>query len=217
MPSGNTHGVAKGGECKPANPRLMPLVALYSGVAPYEPSQSPAVTTTVYTTAPDINLSSSASSVNVSYGSTSSPLTLQLTSISGLAGPVNLSCSGLPIGMSCSFNPAQVTLTANGLASVSMTINGGTAKMSSLGIPGFGLVLLPVSLVFLGRIRKGGLQLSGIICLLILSFVGISCLSGCSGGGSSPTPASNTVQETGSKTVIISAISRTIPIQVNIQ
>jgi hypothetical protein len=194
------------------------IVALYSLVAPYGPSQSPALTLNVSTTAPDINLSASASSMNVSYGSISSPITLQLTSLGGLAGAVNLSCSGLPVGMTCSFNPAQVTLTASGPASASMTINGGTASGSSFWIPGVGILLLPVSLVCLGRIRKGARQLGGILCLLALSLVGISCLSGCNGGSS---PSSNTFQETGTKTVIISAssgtVSRTIPIQVTIQ
>ena len=190
------------------------IVALYSAVTPYQPSTSVAVTTTVYTTAPDINLSASASTVNVSYGSTSSAITLQLTSLSGLAGAVNLTCAGLPVGMSCNFNPSQMTLSANGQASVSMTINGGTASSSSFWIPGVGLVLLPFSLVCLNRVRKGGHQIGGIICLLVLSFVGIACLSGCS-GGSSP------FQETGSKTVLISAscgtVNTTIPIEVNIQ
>lgn len=194
------------------------IVALYSLVAPYEASQSSAVTLNVYTTAPDINLSASTNSINVSYGSTSSPITLQLTSLGGLAGAVNLSCSGLPVGMTCSFNPAQVTLSASGQASASMTINGGTASKSSLWIPGVGILLLPVSLVCVGRIRKGARQLGGILCLLMLSLVGISYLSGCSGGSS---PSSNAFEETGTKTVIISAssgtISRTIPIQVTIQ
>lgn len=194
------------------------IVALYSRVDPYGASTSAAVATNVYTTAPDMNLSASANSVNVSYGSTSSPITLQLTSLAGLAGTVNLTCSGLPVGMTCGFNPAQVTLTANGQSSASLTISGGTAAKSSLWAPGIGLLLLPISLVSLSRVRKGARQLGGIICLLVLSLVGISCLSGCSGGSS---PSSNTFQEIGNKTVIISAssgtISRTIPIQVNIQ
>ncbi len=190
------------------------IVALYSGVTPNQPSTSVAATTTVYTTVPDINLSASTSSVNVSYGSTSSPIMLQITSVSGLGGAVNLTCAGLPVGMSCNFNPSQMTLSANGQASVSMTINGGTASSSSFWIPGVGLVLLPFSLVCLNRVRKGGHQIGGIICLLVLSFVGIACLSGCS-GGSSP------FQETGSKTVLISAscgtVNTTVPIEVNIQ
>jgi Bacterial Ig-like domain (group 3) len=194
------------------------IVALYSGVTPFEPSTSVAATTTVYTTAPDINLSASTSSVNVSYGSISSPVTLQLTSLAGLAGAVNLSCAGLPVGMSCSFNPTQMALSANGQATVSMTINGGNASSSSFWIPGVGLVLLPFSLVCLNRVRKGGHQIGGIICLLVLSFVGIACLSGCSGGSS---PSSNSFQETGSKTVLISAscgtVNTTVPIEVNIQ
>jgi hypothetical protein len=194
------------------------IVALYSRVDPYEASASPAVTTNIYTTAPDMNLSVSVNSVNVSYGSTSSAITLQLTSLAGLAGTVNLSCSGLPVGMTCSFNPAQVTLTANGQSTASLTINGGSAAKASLWIPGIGLLLLPISLVSLIHVRKGTRQLGGIICLVVSSLIGIFSLSGCSGGSS---PSSNAFQETGTKTVIISAsrgtISRTMPIQVNIQ
>jgi hypothetical protein len=194
------------------------ISALYSRVDPYEASLDTA-TTNVYSTAPDINLSASASTMNVSYGATSSPITLQLTSMSGLAGAISLSCSGLPVGMTCNFNPAQITLTPGGQATASMTINGGsTTTSSSFWVPGAGLILLPLSLLTLVRIREGARHITGILCLLILSLAGIAGLTGCSGGNSS---SKSSFQETGTKIVIVSAtsgtLSRTIPIQVNIQ
>lgn len=194
------------------------ISALYSRVDPYEASLD-TTTTNVYSTAPDINLSASASTMNVSYGATSSPITLQLTSMSGLAGAISLSCSGLPVGMTCNFNPAQITLTPGGQATASMTINGGSATTSSsFWVPGAGLILLPLSLLTLVRIRRGAHHITGILCLLILSLAGIAGLAGCSGGSSS---SRISFQETGTKIVIVSAtsgtLSRTIPIQVNIQ
>lgn len=193
------------------------IVALYSRVAPYEASRDTA-TTNVYTTAPDISLSASATSMNVSYGSTSSPITLQLTSLAGLLGPINLACSGLPVGMTCTFNPSQVTLMANGQATASMTINGGTTSASSFGAKGLGILMLPITFVLFLRIRRGAAQIPSVFCLLALASLGTFCLSGCSGGSMS---SSNSYRESGSKTVIVSAssgsLSRTIPIQVNIQ
>ena len=193
------------------------ISALYSRVDPYEASLDTA-STNVYSTAPDINLSASASTMNVSYGAISSPITLQVTSMAGMAGAISLSCSGLPVGMTCNFNPGQVTLTAGGNSTASMTISGGSATSSSLWVPGAGLLLLPLSLLTLVRIRKGTHHITGILCLLILSLAGIAGLTGCSGGNSS---SKNSFQETGNKIVIVSAtsgtLSRTIPIQVNIQ
>ena len=194
------------------------LQADYSSVTPYAASESSVATVSVYGAAPGINLSSSASSVNVSYGSTSNPIALQLTSLAGMAGTVNLTCVGLPVGMTCNFNPAQVNLQAGGVTTGSVTITATAVSVSSFWIPGIGLLVLPLSLVSLGLMRKGRHHLPKIASVIALSILGTLYLSGCS--GSSP-ESSGSVKETGTKTILINAtsgsITSTIPIQVNIQ
>jgi len=195
------------------------LQADYSTVTPYAASESSVATVSVYGAAPGINLSTSAGSVNVSYGSTSSPITVQLTSLAGMAGAINLSCTGLPIGMTCRFNPAQVNLQAGGVSSASLTITATAVGLSSFWIPGIGLLVLPLSLVSLGVMRKGRHHLPKIASVLALSLLGTLYLSGCSGGVSPASPDS--LKESGTKTISINATNGsttgTIPVQVNIQ
>jgi Bacterial Ig-like domain (group 3) len=194
------------------------LEADYLTVAPYAASESSVATVSIYGAEPGINLSTSAGSMNVSYDSTSSPITVQLTSLAGMAGTVNLSCTGLPIGMTCKFNPAQVNLQAGGVSTASLTITATAVSLSSFWIPGIGLLVLPLSLVSLGVMRNGRHHLPKIASVLALSLLGTLYLSGCSGGGSPASPDS--LKESGTKTISINASSgnttSTIPVQVNI-
>jgi len=194
------------------------LQADYSTVAPYAASESSVATVSVYGAAPGINLSTSAASMNVSYGSTSSAITLQLTSLAGMAGTVNLSCTGLPIGMTCNFNPAQVSLHAGGVSTASLTITANAVTLSSFWIPGVGLLMLPLLFVPFRGMQNGRRHLPRIASIFALSLLGTLYLSGCSGGAS---PSSNTLKEAGTKTISINATSgnttSTIPVQVNIQ
>jgi drug/metabolite transporter (DMT)-like permease len=157
--------------------------------------------------------------VNVNYGSTSTPITVQLTSLDGMTGNVNLSCTGLPLGMSCNFNPAQVSLQAGGVGTTSVTITATAVSLSSFWIPGIGWLVLPLSLLSLGRMRRGRHHLSKIASVLALSLLGTLYLSGCNGGSNSQSAGS--VKESGTKTISINATSgsttSTIPVQVDIQ
>jgi hypothetical protein len=195
------------------------LQADYSTVAPYAASESSVATVSVYGADPAINLSTSAASMNVTYGSTSSPITLQLTSLAGMAGTINLSCTGLPLGMSCNFNPAQVSLQAGGVSTASLTITANAVTLSSFWIPGVGLLMLPLLFVTFRRMQSGRRHLPRIASIFALSLLATLYLSGCSGGSTSP--SSNTLKETGTKTISINATSgnttSTIPVQVNIQ
>lgn len=193
--------------------------ALYSRVDPYDVSSSDPATITIYSSAPDLAMSASSSTLQVSYGKISSAVNLQVSSVGGMAGTVNFTCSGLPIGMTCNFNPAQVALAAGGQATASFTISGSTSQTNSasLWIPGIGLVLLPVSLAGLYRFRNRTTCTGTLLSVLLL--LAATSLTGCSGGSSSS--QSTTVQESGTKTVIVNAtsggVTRTIPIQVTIQ
>lgn len=192
--------------------------AYYARVAPYSPSSSNISTTTVFANSPELSLSLSVPSLDVSYGETSKAVAVQIMSKYGATGPVVFSCSGLPIGMSCSFSPAQTSLSSGATATTNLTIRSSTATTSNRAATGFSLaVFLPLSLLplleGLGRRRRMG----QILCLGMVA-VAIGSLAGCSGSGSS---SSNPIQETGAKTVLITAssgsISTSMPLVVNIQ
>jgi hypothetical protein len=192
------------------------IQAKYSSVDPYKASSSTVASLGVYANAPDLSLSISNSNLQVTYGATSSPITLQVTSLAGLAGTVNLTCSGLPVGMTCAFNPAQVTLIEGTAATASMTISGTAQKAGMLSFEGIGgLLLLPLSLLCLTRIRKGARSIPALLFLLLISAVSIGSLAGCSGG------ATDSFKETGSKTILVIAstgsVTKSIPVLVNIQ
>jgi len=192
------------------------ITAYYLVNDPYSASQSASSTVTVYSNAPSMSLSLSAQNTSVSYGTTSTPITLQVDSRSGLAGAVNFSCTGLPVGMSCTFNPAQTNITAGASATTSFTITSKGAQAAGLlWFRGIGALFLPFSLFSLWRLRIGRRRLRGFVCLLLLSAISLGVI-GCS-GGSKP----EQLQETGSKTVLVTAtsgsVTRTIPLVVNIQ
>jgi hypothetical protein len=82
---------------------------------------------------------------------------------------------------------------------------------------GLGGLLLPFSLICLWRISNGRQRIQAFLSLLLLSAVTIGCAVGCGGGGSKP----QTNQETGSKTILVTAtdgsLTRTVPLVLNIQ
>ena len=148
-------------------------------------------------------------------GSTSSPLTLQFTSMWGLAGPVTFACTGLPVAATCSFAPAQVTLADGSSATTSLTLTSTkqTAKLNySTGV--FAAMFLPLpkagvppqiqvhSDALRNRNRFG-------------SAAGHLNLIGCSSG-----PPAPVVQPT-TGTVLVTAtsgpVSRSIPVNVTVQ
>ncbi|MEI9977666.1 MAG: Ig-like domain-containing protein [Edaphobacter sp.] len=194
------------------------LAAYYGTSANYEASNSAVSALRVYANAPDISLTLSASSLQVSYGSSSGPVTVQATSHAGMEGTVTFTCTGLPVGMTCTFSPAQATLAVGSNMSTTLTIKS-TSTANSAGTMwdgGIGVFLAPLSLLCLWRTRNGGQRLQGLLSLLLLSAVSICCVMGCSGSSNSQTN-----QETGSKTILIAAsngsITRTIPLVLNIQ
>jgi hypothetical protein len=194
------------------------LAAYFYSGGSYTASNSLESTVTVYANAPDMLLSLSASSLQVSYGKTSSPLTLQVTSQSGMSGTVSFSCTGLPIGMTCNFNPSQTSFTASGEAKTSLSISDSAAASAGmLWSQGAGMLLLPFSLLCLARIQKGSRRMQSMFCILILSVAAFGCVLGC-GGSKSPAQQAH---ETGSKTILVNAtsgsVTRTIPLVLNIQ
>jgi hypothetical protein len=167
----------------------------------------------IYANDVDLTLTPSTGSLSVTSGSTSSPLSLQVTSKWGLAGLVTFACSGLPVGSTCNFAPAQVTLTDGTSATTSLTITSvkQTAKLSST-TGALAAMLLPLPLLLLRR-RYRSIQL--LCAIVIVSVASLGILTGCSGGPSAP------VTQPNSSTVLVTAtsgtISRSIPINVTVQ
>ena len=194
------------------------ITAYYLVNDPYYASQSDPASVEVYANSPSVTLTLSTSSIPITYGTESSPITLGVTSMYGLAGTLGFSCTGMPVGMTCNFSPAQASITAGNNMSTSFTV--ASTATQTAGVPrfrGIGAILFSVSLISLWRIRRGRRNIPLLFCLLLVSAVSLGGLLGCNGGSS----GSQSLQETGSKTILVTAssgsITRTIPLVLNIQ
>jgi hypothetical protein len=182
-----------------------------SSTSVYDASSSSDQTLSIYADGPDLKLSTSASSMSVARGNTSSPVTVSLTSINGAAGNVSLACSGLPVGAICAFSPSQISITDGGTATTSMTVSvpKGTATAAALGL--LGLMFMPALTANATRRRKL------MATWLVFSVVASGLLTGC--GGDNTTTNVYEVP-TGTVHVLISAtvngMTRTVPVSVTI-
>jgi hypothetical protein len=183
------------------------------------PSDSAPQPLTVYANSPDMQLSLSQTSLNVSYGTPSTATTLQVQAVSGMAGTVNYACTGLPVGMTCMFKPASDTLKDGATVTTSFIVTGTAPTISSFSVTkGWGLLLISVPLLLIRDIRRNKAKLRHVIFSLLLAPVILfGGVIGCS-GNSTPT---NTLRDTGNRTVLISATSgaltKTTPLIVNVQ
>ncbi len=193
------------------------LDAFYVVNGKYTASQSAVGTLNVYANSPQMTLNLSTRNLNVSHGSTSAPVALQMASKSGLAGTITLSCTGIPAGMTCNFSPAQPTITAGGITSSTLTISTSSAQAAALPLSGgiTGLLLLPVSLGLLWYLRKNTRAIQASLCILLISLVSLGCMMGC-GGGSSKTQPPATPQ-----TILVNAscgeFTVSVPLVINAQ
>ncbi len=132
-----------------------PIVAQYSGDSLNAPSTSNTVTVTVGpTTQFTIQLSPTTLTIpTTQYGTTN----ITLTSENGYTDTMALGCSSLPFSVTCSFSQNDVTLNANGTATVALTVDtnsplvgGGQAKNEMPGPHGGVLAafVLPGSALF---------------------------------------------------------------------
>ncbi|MGA7157738.1 MAG: Ig-like domain repeat protein [Acidobacteriaceae bacterium] len=143
---------------------------------------------TVTVDVPDFSIAANPTSLSIESGQSGSS-TITVTSLGLFAGSVQLSCgSGLPQYMSCSFTQSTVTLSANGMASSTLTINTKqnpqTALLRSRSSEMQGVLfslLLPFAFLRLkknkggaGRVRHLASLTLAVICLgnLLVSLVG---------------------------------------------
>jgi hypothetical protein len=180
----------------------------------YDASSPVSAKLIIYANDADLTISPSSGSLTVANGSTSSPISLQVTSKWGLAGPVTFTCSGLPASASCNFSPAQIMLTdgTSGTTALTIASKTQTAELRSKS-PVFAAMLLPLSLLMLRRKRIAIRPLALVVLLGML--VSLGTMIGCSSGPSAPATQPN------SSTVLVTAtsgnISRSIPISVTVQ
>ncbi len=199
------------------------LAAYYISNGKSDASNSAVTALTIYAGAPDITMSLSANTVNISYGSTSPAVSVTVGSLSGLSGNVTFSCTGLPVGMVCNFNPATPAVTAGGTASTSLTITASTpATTAAAAMPWFkggaGILILPVSLFLLWRIRRGSRGIQELLCLALLTFTITGLLSGCNGGSKLVTQPA---LPSGPQTILVNATgdsaTKSVPLTLTIQ
>jgi hypothetical protein len=182
------------------------------------PSNSTAQAVAIYANGPDMALTLSQGSLSMSYGTASSPISLQVQSISGLTGMVSYACTGLPAGMTCAFTPATSSITDGGVAKTSFTITGTAITASSIGsAKGWTLLLIPILLLIFRSMSNGRKKLAGMVLQLFLLAVVLASAVGC--GGSTNPPA--TYKDIGTKNVLITvtngSLTKTTPLVVNVQ
>ena len=174
----------------------------------YDASSSDTQTLTIYGDGPDFKISTSASSIGVARGNTSSPVTVSIASMNGAKGNVSFACSGLPMGATCNFSPAQGSITDGGTMSTTMTVS--AQKGTALGF--LGLLFLPMFGANGQRRRKA------IATSLVMGAMAMSSLTGCH---DDKKVTENSYQvPTGTVQVLVTAtvgdITRTVPVSVTI-
>lgn len=181
------------------------VVAAYSGDAVHSPSSSVAVTVTPIPT--DFSVAVSPSTITVATGQHAT-VNVTVTANSGYSDTIGLGCSSLPLGVNCQFSANNVALTANGSATVQLTIDtnnplggGSTAMNVSPARRGLALagIFLPFGLFFGCIIRRSRKRIPALLMgLLALVVLGPLFATGCGGlTQSSATPGTYVFEVTG--------------------
>jgi hypothetical protein len=158
------------------------LTALYAGDATYVTSTSAAVVETIET--PGFTIALSSPSVTLATHGVGSA-TVTLASLGSFADTLVLSCANAPADLSCSFKPNPAALTANGTASVALSLNTNALIAEGRrterpgpgaeGRSGLALLLGPVGLlVAFGRRRRWRLRVVLVAVTAVPLMVGLS-------------------------------------------
>jgi hypothetical protein len=187
------------------------IVAMYSGDVDHSPSSSPAVaisgTPTLFSLGVNPSSVTMATSQNVT-------VTVNLNSNGSFADTIGLGCASLPAGVFCHFSSPSAKLTADGSASVQLTIDtnnplsGGSSAMnrpamntqptaSKFSLAG---LFLPFSLFFgfvFWRLRRRSAAFLSTAMLLVLSAAAL-LVTGCNSFSiSTAAPGTYVIQVTG--------------------
>ncbi len=162
-----------------------------------------------------IALQASPSSVTIMEGEENSP-GIAVTTQSGSASPISLSCSDLPDQMSCAFSPSVIAASSTGASSVLRV----AVTRAPKGTDGPGhppkkprkIVLLGLALGMMGMLVVGQLERKRILGGLVLGglLTSILLFSSCGGLSSAPaSPAATGGMVPGAYTITVNATSGT--------
>jgi hypothetical protein len=154
------------------------IVAMYSGDVDHSPSSSPTIPVSGTPTLFSLGVKPSSVTMATSQNAT---VTVNLNSNGTFADTIGLGCASLPAGVFCHFSSPTVKLTAEGSASVQLTIDtnnplsGGSSAMNfSPGNSKFSLagLFLPFSVLFgfvFWRLRRRNAGIFSMAMVLLLS------------------------------------------------
>lgn len=159
------------------------------------------------------------SSQVITASETAQPFQLEIDSVNGSIGPVNLTCSVAPANATCTI-PASVTLTGNAsqFATVSFALGQQASGTGSnwRGI-GFALAMMvPIGLFGVRRRRWQAITACFFLVFLFLAGCGVASSAGGAdspGGGSSATSGAYTITVNGS----VPGLTQTVTLQVTAQ
>lgn len=183
--------------------------------------------TQTLTVAAAVTMSSSATSINVTHGS-SGMVTLTLAPGGGFTGSVAMTCSSPVTYVTCTVSSASVPITGAGSATVTGTINVAATLSQALPVPAIDplqrggktmLALLGMLGLALTRRRKM-LHKVSLAVLAVFGLAAAVALSGCGGSSSSSSGGTSNVPS-GSQLVTFTGtaagVSQSVVVTVNIQ
>jgi hypothetical protein len=138
---------------------------------------------------PDFAVASESPSISIAAGQTAS-FTVDVSSISGFAQSVALSCSGAPTASTCSVSPTSVSLSANGKATATVTVAtkartllppaADIRRTPRLPFTGFYILALIALMALASKMVPARRRAFVTACLLLL--VPVLLMSACNGG-----------------------------------
>jgi hypothetical protein len=138
---------------------------------------------------PDFSIATDPASISVVAGQSAS-FTLNVSSISGFAQTISLSCGGTPTASVCSISPNSVGLAANGNATATVTVStvartmlppmGGIPRAPRLPLALIYVLALVALFALTARLMPARLRDFATVCLLVLT--PILLMSACNGG-----------------------------------
>jgi hypothetical protein len=168
-------------------------------------------------TAAAVSLASSSSALTISSAGGTATTAIQLSSLDGFSGTVNLTCAvnyqgqGTPNDLpTCSLSPAQVEVTGSSPISTTLTVSTTAASTSARLQRTFNQSLIAFAgLLFLGtmprRLRRGRLLLVALCFITLGGMLGCGGSSNSSGSGNTPTPIPGTTS--GNYQVVVTGTS----------
>lgn len=200
------------------------VTAHYSGDALNAPSVSNAVNITV-TQATEFTIQLNPTSLNIPT-SQSATVSIQLSSQNGFADTMALGCDSLPWSVTCNFSSNDVTLNANGTATVQLTVDtnsplgGGNQARNEGLVAANGMLaawVFPGAAVFglaFWRFRKNAALLKALVVVAMLAGTTLM-MTGCGGFSQNSAKAGNYVIQvtaTGTQTGVTHVANLTVQV-----